>query len=71
VIIEVGQVWSSGQRSVEVIARDPGRVVVRDTYGWRRDLSELELERGFVPAGRDQPNAHVMARRALPDIEPA
>ncbi len=70
-MIEIGQVWSSGERSVEVIASDVGRVVVRDAYGWRRGLSERELQRGFVRAGGSRPPLRVMGRRALADIEPA
>jgi hypothetical protein len=69
--IEVGQVWSSEGRDVEVIVADEGDVIVRDSYGWRRHLAEQDLQGGFVQAGSPKPPAHVMACRALADVEPA
>ena len=71
-MVEIGEVWESGERTVRVLERDDRRVVVRDTYGWRRSLSEHELEQGFRPAtGRPRPVPGVMGRRALADVEPA
>ena len=71
-MIEVGEVWASGERTVRVLEHDDGGVVVRDTYGWRRSLTERELEQGFRPVtGRPTPVPGVMARRALADVEPA
>ena len=69
---EVGEVWTSGERTVRVLERDDRGVVVRDTYGWRRSLTERQLEQGFRPAtGRPAPVPRVMACRALADVEPA
>lgn len=70
-MIEVGQKWSSGTRSVLVVATEGGRVVVRDAYGWRRRLTERELVGGFAPTGAGRPPTQVMARRALADVDPA
>lgn len=71
-MVEVGEVWTSGERAVRVLERGDRRVVVRDTYGWRRSLTERELQQGFRPAGdRPAPVPGVMARRALADVEPA
>ena len=71
-MVEVGQVWASGERTVMVLARERGRVVVRDTYGWRRSLTQDELEQGFrVATEQRDPASRVMARRALADVEPA
>ena len=71
-MVETGQVWASGGRTVRVVDRENTRVVVRDTYGWRRSLSEDELEHGFTPvADHVVPARGVMARRALADVEPA
>ena len=70
-MIERGQVWTSGGRSVRVLSKDNARVVVRDTYGWRRRLTVHELEHGFRLAGRAERVRGVMARRALADIDAA
>ena len=71
-MIEVGEVWASGERTVRVLERGERGVVVRDTYGWRRSLTERELEQGFRPVtGRQTPVIGVMACRALADVEPA
>ena len=71
-MIESGQVWASGGRTVVVLAQEDARVIVRDSYGWRRSLTEDELERGFSrPTDRVEPARGVMARRALADIQPA
>jgi len=71
-MIENGQVWASGGRAVHVVGRDDARVVVRDSYGWRRSLTEDELAHGFsnVTDHVEQVRG-VMARRALADLEPA
>ena len=71
-MIEIGQVWQSSGRTVHVLATDAPRVIVRDTYGWRRSLTVDELENGFMLA--TEPGAEprgVMACRALADVEPA
>ena len=71
-MIESGQVWTSDGRTVQVLGKHDARVTVRDTYGWRRSLTEDELTHGFtaltdhVESGRG-----VMARRTLADLEPA
>ncbi len=70
-MIRAGQVWSSGQRSVRVLAMDHGSVTVRDSYGRRRTLAERDFTGGFSPAGHGHPAAGVMACRALADLEPA
>ena len=71
-MIENGQVWASGGRTISVLAREGPRVIVRDSYGWRRSLTEDELERGFSrTTDRVEPARGVMARRALADIQPA
>lgn len=73
-MIKRGQVWTSGGRTVRVLDTHDARVTVRDTYGWRRQLTEGELERGFDRVTRDQRVENVrgvMARRALADLEPA
>ncbi len=71
-VVEVGQVWASGERTVLVLAQEVERVVVRDMYGWRRSLTQEELQQGFrVMTDQPPPMAHVMARRALADVEPA
>ncbi len=72
-MVESGQVWASGGRTVLVLATDAPRVVVRDSYGWRRSLTEDELEQGFsaVSAGGGERARGVMACRALADVEPA
>ena len=71
-MVEVGQVWASGERTVRVLAKEASRVVVRDTYGWRRRLTEHELRHGFrVVTDRPAPAPGVMGRRALADVEPA
>jgi hypothetical protein len=71
-MVEVGEVWASGERTVRVLERGDGGVVVRDTYGWRRSLTERELEQGFRPVtGRPAAVPGVMACRALADVEPA
>ena len=71
-MVEVGEVWASGERTVRVLERNDRRVVVRDSYGWRRSLSERELEQGFRPAtARRARVPGVMGRRALADVEPA
>ena len=76
-MIEPGDVWTSGGRAVRVIAWERSRVVVRDTYGWRRRLREDELRAGFRPmrdAGpvdRARAARGVMARRSLADVDPA
>jgi hypothetical protein len=70
--MESGEIWTSGGRTVRVVRREDARVVVRDTYGWRRSLTEDELEQGFVEAADHHARVRgVMARRALADIEPA
>lgn len=69
-MIRAGQVWSSGQRSVRVIAVEDGGVTVRDSYGRRRTLAERDFTGGFSPPGHEHP-AGVMACRALADLEPA
>ncbi|HEY5143449.1 MAG TPA: hypothetical protein VII98_08115 [Solirubrobacteraceae bacterium] len=71
-MIENGQVWASGGRTVVVLAQEDAHVIVRDSYGWRRSLTEDELEHGFSHS-TDQVEAvrGVMARRALADIQPA
>ncbi len=69
---EVGQVWASGERTVRVLETRAAHVVVRDMYGWRRSLTEHELEHGFrVVTDHAEPVPGVMGRRALADIEPA
>ncbi len=71
-MVEIGQLWASGERTVCVLAEESSRVVVRDTYGWRRSLTRDELERGFRIVGdRPPPSPGVMGRRTLPDVEPA
>jgi hypothetical protein len=71
-MIEVGQVWASGERTVRVLERDADRVVVRDSYGWRRSLTGDELTSGFrVVTDRVERVRGVMARRALADLDPA
>jgi hypothetical protein len=69
---EVGQIWASGERTVRVLETYAQRVVIRDTYGWRRLLTEQELENGFrVVTDHVEPVRGVMGRRALADVEPA
>lgn len=71
-MVEIGEEWASGERTVRVLERDDRRVVVRDSYGWRRSLTARELEQGFRRVtGRRPPVPGVMARRALADVEPA
>lgn len=66
------EIWTSGGRTVRVVQREDARVVVRDTYGWRRSLTRDELEHGFVDAADHHTRVRgVMARRALADVEPA
>lgn len=71
-MVEIGEVWASGERTVRVLERHDRGVVVRDSYGWRRSLTERELEQGFRPL-RSRPDRvpGVMACRALADVEPA
>ena len=73
-MIEIGQVWASGGRTVQVLEAEadaPG-VVVRDTYGWRRVLTEDDLEHGFSLVDDHAESARgVQARRALADLQPA
>lgn len=68
-MIESGQIWTSGGRTVQVLATSDARVTVRDTYGWRRSLTEEELTSGFTEHVEQVPG--VMARRSLADLEPA
>ncbi len=71
-MIESGQVWTSGGRSVRVLAKSETQITVRDSYGWRRSLTEEELTRGFTDLSRQVESTRgVMARRTLPDLEPA
>lgn len=71
-MIETGQVWTSGGRRVRVVANHGARVVVRDTYGWRRTLTADELKHGFSNVtDHVEPVRRVMARRALADVEAA
>jgi hypothetical protein len=71
-MVENGQVWASGGRTVRVLDREDERVVVVDSYGRRRWLSEDELQHGFTPLmGQVERVRGVMARRALADVEPA
>lgn len=77
-MIERGEVWTSGGRSVRVIDREQRDVVVvRDSFGLRRRMPEAELVGGFsrVPQGAPGPAAAgdrgVMACRALADVDPA
>ena len=71
-MVEIGQVWASGERTVRVLERDDRGVIVRDTYGWRRSLTERLLAQGFRPVtGRTPPVPGVMARRSLAVVEPA
>ena len=71
-MIQSGQVWASGGRTVVVLAQEDARVIVRDSYGWRRSLTEDELERGFSHTTEQVEAVRgVMARRALADIQPA
>ncbi len=71
-MIETGQVWASGGRAVRVVDREDSRVVVRDSYGWRRSLTEDELAHGFSNVTEHVEQVQgVMARRALADLEPA
>ena len=71
-MVHVGQVWANGERTVRVLAREvPHVVVVRDTYGLRRWLTEYELEHGFrVMSDHAERVPGVMACRALADVEP-
>ncbi len=51
-IVHPGQVWASAGRTVRVLERTPQRVLVRDSHGRRRYLTEHELGSGFsVVAG--------------------
>ena len=76
-MVELGEVWTSGGRSVRVVGRERSRVIVRDTYGLRRRMAEEELRRGFrrVTAGDPVEAARaargVMARRSLADVDPS
>ncbi len=71
-MVEDGQVWESGGRTVQVLKADEQGVVVRDAYGWRRSLTQNELEHGFSALTDHRERARgVMARRALADVEPA
>jgi len=71
-MVEIGQVWASGERTVRVLERGARHVVVRDSYGWRRSLTEHELEQGFrVVTDHAPPVPGVMGRRSLADVEPA
>ena len=58
---------------MRVLGRERARVLVRDSYGWRRSLTEEQLQRGFRRTGSasDDDARGVMACRALPDVEPA
>lgn len=69
---KVGQVWASGERTVQVLATRGPYVVVRDTFGWRRSMTAHDLEHGFarVVADREPVLPGVMARRSLADVEP-
>ena len=71
-MIENGQVWASGGRTVVVLAQEDAHDIVRDSYGWRRSLTEDELKHGFSDIShRVEAVRGVMARRALADIQPA
>jgi len=72
-MIEPGQLWVSGGRVVRIIGMERSNIVVRDTYGWRRLLSERELRDGFrqVVARRAEGVRGVMGRRALADVDPS
>jgi len=71
-MIENGQVWASGGRTISVLAKEGSRVIVRDSYGWRRSLTEDELKHGFSDfSHRVEAVRGVMARRTLADIQPA
>lgn len=77
-MIEPGEVWTSGGRSVRVIDREQRNVVVvRDSFGLRRRMPEAELVGGFrrLPPGvTDRAAADtgsVMACRALADVDPS
>ena len=70
-MIKAGQVWFSGQRSVKVLVTKQGDVIVRDSYGWRRTLTEADFTAGFVPTRGAQPATPVKGCRALADLEPA
>ena len=55
-----------------MLKADEQGVVVRDAYGWRRSLTQNELEHGFSALTDHRERARgVMARRALADVEPA
>lgn len=66
-----GQVWFTGQRSIEVLNTDGGAVTLRDAYGRRRTLTELNFTEGFVATRGERPASSVMACRALADLEPS
>jgi len=71
-MIENGQIWASGGRTVVVLGQEDARVIVRDSYGWRRSLTEDELKHGFSDIShRVEAVRGVMARRTLADIQPA
>ena len=71
-MVENGQVWASGGRAVRVVGRQDARVEVRDSYGWRRSLTEDELVAGFSNVTDHVERVRgVMARRTLADLEPA
>lgn len=71
-MVEVGEVWASGERTVRILEAQAAHVVIRDSYGWRRSLTPQELEHGFRRVtDRRRPVPGVMARRALADVEPA
>lgn len=46
-------------------------MVVRDSYGLRRNLTNADFTTGFVPIRGGHPATPVMACRALADLEPA
>ena len=70
-MIRPGQVWFTGQRSVRVLATGNRGVVVRDSHGRRRTLTESDFTQGFVSIRGGRPSTSVMACRALADLEPA
>ena len=59
-MISAGQVWFSSQRSVKVLNAGPRAVIVRDSYGLRRTLTNADFTAGFVPIRGGRPSTPVM-----------
>lgn len=74
-MVEAGQIWTTSGRTVRVLAADDQKIVIRDSYGWKRSLTEDELRNGFaLLSSTGQSSARprgVMARRALADVPPS